>query len=258
MADHSALNIYTDGSCYSSPRRGGIGIRFVFPDYMHKEKIDFDPEGYIGATNNEMELKACIVALQEVSKVSELQQVSRIIVHTDSFYVVDNYNTAACFWSKNKWQKRTGAPVMNVDLWKELLKERRKIRKRIDIEWLRRRSNEHGRAVDKLAKKSAKYATKRLSGFVDVRKKLSNKSVEYGSVKMLGQKISIRIITSEYLRSPHKIWKYKYEVISKKSRFYKNVDIIYYPGSLRKRYGYLVSLNKNNDYPQISKVLKVI
>jgi len=258
MIDQNALNIYTDGSSFSSPRRGGIGVRFVFPDYMNKEKQDFAPEGYVGATNNEMELKACIMALKQVSKFSELQQVSRIIIHTDSSYVADHYTTAVYFWSQNKWYTRAGAPVQNIDLWKELLKERRKIRKRIDIEWLRRRSNEHGRAVDKLAKKSAKYATKRLSGFVDVRKKLSNKSVEYGSVKMLGQKISIRIITSEYLRSPHKIWKYKYEVISKKSRFYKNVDVIYYAGALRKRYSYLVSFNKNNDYPQISKVLRVI
>jgi len=258
MTDENALNIYIDGSSSSSPRRGGIGIRFVFPDYMNKEKMDFDPEGYIGATNNEMELKACIVALQQVSKFSELQQVSRIIIHTDSLYVVDNYKTAVYFWSRNKWYTRAGAPVQNTKLWKELLKEANKVRKRIDIEWLRRRSNEHSRVVDKLAKQSAKKATKRLSGVVDVRRKLSNKSVEYGSVKMLGQKISIRIITSKYLSSPHKIWRYKYEVISKKSRFYKNVDIIYYPGPLRKRYSYSVSLNKNNDYPQISKVLQVI
>lgn len=259
MADVNALNIYTDGSSSTSPRRGGIGIRFVFPDYMNKEKMDFDPEGYIGATNNEMELKACIVALQQVSKFSELQKVSRIIIHTDSLYVVDNYKTAVYFWSRNKWYTRAGAPVQNTDLWKELLKEANKVRKRIDIEWVKGHSNnKHNKAVDKLAKKSAKNATKRLSGFVDVRRKLSNKSVEYGSVKMLGQKISIRIITSKYLSSPHKIWRYKYEVISKKSRFYKNVDIIYYPGPLRKRYSYSVSLNKNNDYPQISKVLQVI
>jgi len=187
-----------------------------------------------------------------------LQQVSRIIIHTDSLYVVDNYKTAVYFWSRNKWYTRAGAPVQNTKLWKELLKEANKVRKRIDIEWLRRRSNEHSRVVDKLAKQSAKKATKRLSGVVDVRRKLSNKSVEYGSVKMLGQKISIRIITSKYLSSPHKIWRYKYEVISKKSRFYKNVDMIYYHGPLRKRYSYSVSLNKNNDYPQISKVLQVI
>lgn len=258
MTDENALNIYTDGSSLPSPRRGGIAIRFVFPEYMNKDEQNFAPEGFIGATNNEMELKACIEALKQVSKFSELKQVSRIVIHTDSSYVADNYKTAAYFWSKNKWYKRTGAPVQNTEQWKELLKEAKKVRKRIDFQWLRRRSNEHSRAVDKLAKQSAKNATKKLSGFVDVRRKLTNKSVEYGSVKMLGQKISIRIITSKYLGSPHNIWRYKYEVISKKSKFYQNVDIIYYPESLRKRYSYSVRLNKNNDYPQISKVLQVI
>ena len=62
MIDENALNIYTDGSSFSSPRRGGIGIIFVFPDYLNKEEKEFAPEGYVGATNNEMELKACIVA----------------------------------------------------------------------------------------------------------------------------------------------------------------------------------------------------
>lgn len=106
MADANALNIYTDGSCYSSPRTGGIGIRFVFPEFMNKENIDFDFDGYKGATNNQMELKACIVALQQISKFSESLQASRIIVHTDSCYVVDNYKTAFYIWSANKWRKR--------------------------------------------------------------------------------------------------------------------------------------------------------
>ena len=259
MADVNALNVYTDGSSYSSPRVGGIGIRFVFPESMYKEEVDFDFPGYKGATNNQMELEACIIALQQVSNFSELKQVSRIIIHSDSLYVVDNYNNAKYRWPQNKWKKKSGAPVLNTELWKQLIKNVRNVRKRVDIEWVQKRSkNKHNKTVDKLAKQSAKKATKRLSGVVDVRRKLSNKSVEYGSVKMLGQKISIRIITSKYLSSPHKIWRYKYEVTSKKSRFYKNVDIIYYPGPLRKRYSYLVSLNKNNDYPQISKVLQVI
>jgi ribonuclease HI len=79
MTDENALNIYTDGSCFSSPRRGGIGIIFVFPYYMNKEKQEFAPEGYIGATNNEMELKACIMALKQVSKFSGLQQISGLV-----------------------------------------------------------------------------------------------------------------------------------------------------------------------------------
>ncbi len=258
MFDVTALNIFADGSCYFSHRRGGVGIRFVFPDYMNKEEQDFAPEGYIGATNNEMELKACIMALKYLSKFNDLQQVSRIIINTDSSYVANHYKTAIYYWSKNKWYTSAGAPVQNIDLWKELLKEANKVHKRVDVQWVGRKSNEHSRAVDKLAKQSAKSATKRLPGFVDVRRKVSSKSVECGSVKMLGQKIYIRIITSKYLSSPHRIWRYKYEVMSPESEFYKNVDWIYYHGPLRKRYCYLVSLNKNNGYPQISKVLHKI
>jgi len=222
---------------------------------MNKEDLDFCPEGYIGATNNQMELKACCEALEEVHKLNGLQRVSRIIIYTDSSYVVNNFYAAKYIWSKNKWKTKTGAPVLNTDRWKELIKEVLKVRKRVEIEKVKGHSkNKHNKAVDKLAKKSAKKATRSLPGFVDVRRKLSNKSVEPGSVEMLGQRLSIRIITSEYLTSPHKIWRYKYEVVSKKSRFYKNVDWIYYHGALKKRYIYLVSLNKNPDYPQISKI----
>jgi ribonuclease HI len=256
MFDPNALHIYTDGSSYSSPRRGGIGIRFVFPDYMNKVELDFCPEGYIGATNNQMELKACSEALEEVHKLNGLQRVSRIIIYTDSSYVVDNYPRAIYNWSRNQWRKRTDAPVENTDLWKELIKEVRKVHKRIEIEKVKGHSkNKHNKAVDKLAKISAKNATRKLPGFVNVRRKRSDKSVELGSVKMLGQRISIRIIIAKYLEAPHKIWKYKYEVVSKDSRFYKKVDEIYSHEPLRQRFTYLVSLNKNNDYPKISRVL---
>ena len=34
--DSNALNIYTDGSAFSSPRKGGVGIRFKFPDFLEK------------------------------------------------------------------------------------------------------------------------------------------------------------------------------------------------------------------------------
>jgi len=258
MTDVNALNIYTDGSSYSKPRRGGIGIRFVFPESMNKEELDFDLDGYKGATNNQMELKACIEALRKVSNSSELHQVSRIIIHTDSLYVVDNFKRAIYNWSKNKWEKSTGAPVLNADLWKELIKNVRTVRKRVEIEWVKGHSaNEHNKIVDKLAKASAKNPTKRLTGLVDVRRKHSNKSVKIGSVNMRGQKISIRIITSEYLRI-QQTWKYKYEVISRKSIFYKNVDIIYYKEVLRVGHGYLVRFNKNSNYPQISKVFREI
>ena len=255
MIDVNALHIYTDGSSCSSPRRGGIGIRFVYPELMNKEESDFEPNGYRSATNNQMELMACIKAVKIVSKSTELQHVSRIIIHTDSRYVVNNYKRAVYRWQGNGWEKRAGAPVLNADLWKELIRNIKKVHKRIEIEWVKGHSkDEHNKAVDKLAKKSAKKATNRLQSYVDVRRKLSSESVECGSVKMLGQEISIRMITSEYLRT-QKIWKYKYEVISPESTFYKKVDIIYYKEVLRTGHSYSVSFNTNNDFPQITNVL---
>ena len=66
--------------------------------------------------------------------------------------------------------------VLNADLWKELIREMAKVRKRVDIEWIKGHAkNEHNKAVDKLAKNSAKNATKRLPGFVDVRRKFTKK-----------------------------------------------------------------------------------
>ena len=68
MHDPHALNIYTDGSSLNSPRSGGIGIVFVFPDdFPIEDHIwEFEYAGYKNATNNEMELLACIAALKEV------------------------------------------------------------------------------------------------------------------------------------------------------------------------------------------------
>lgn len=44
---------------------------------------------------------------------------------------------------------------------------------------------------------------------------------------MQGQQLTIRVITSQFLRSPHQLWKYKYEVLSNESEFCGNVDEIF-------------------------------
>lgn len=60
----NALNIFADGSSLPRPRRGGIGIRFVTTNALGDEVIeDHYLPGYKGATNNQMELMACIKAL---------------------------------------------------------------------------------------------------------------------------------------------------------------------------------------------------
>lgn len=258
MPDENALNIYTDGSSLPSPRAGGIGIRFIFPEFIQRSDMvkDFNFQGYKGATNNQMELQACITALEETRELAELRQIQRIIIHTDSSYVVNFNKIATHVWSRSKWLKQNGDPVLNALLWKKLISEVRKIGKPVDFEWVKGHDkNEHNKAVDRLAKKSAKKPTSKLPGHINLRRKQTSKKLELGSVQMLGQKISIRIITSEYLPI-QKMYKYKYEVISKKSPFYSCVDIAYSSEALRAAHTFLVKFVQSGGQHRIEKIYR--
>lgn len=262
MHNPHALNIYTDGSALKNPGMGGIGIRFIFPDFLEKEELikDFDFAGFKGATNQQMEIKACVVALDEAMRLVELPKINTIVIHTDSMYVVGNYKKAIYNWPSNGWTKHDGSPVLNVETWKELIRNIKKISRPVEIKWVKGHSdNIHNKAVDKMAKQSAKKAVEKFpqSLSVNVRRKKTKEKTEKGSVKMLGQRIKIRIITTEYLKE-RKTFKLRYEVISKSSKFYGKVDFIYSEKPLRVGHSFLVIFNKNNDYPQIKQVLKEI
>lgn len=114
MESPNALNIYTDGSCLPSPRRGGVGVRFVFPDNFPIDNLiwDFEYAGYKGSNNNEMELQACILAMKEVLKVFDtIRPLPRILIHTDSLYVQGNYIRAITIWPKKNGEEIVGGPL---------------------------------------------------------------------------------------------------------------------------------------------------
>ena len=257
MIHEDALNIYTDGSSYSGPRTGGIGIRFVTINDTGDEVVeDLPMTGYKNATNNSMELYACVVALQKAYGHPKISHLNRICIFTDSRYVVDNYKKAIFQWPKQKWSNRSGAPVLNAGLWKQLVREIRKAPRKVEFTWVRGHSrNPHNRAVDKLAKQSAKNAVNDPMSIVTVRRKQTEKSVDIGSVEMQGQRLAVRIITSEYLRV-QKLVKYKYEVLSKRSKYFGNVDLIYSTHDLRAGHHYEISVNRNTSNPRVLNVLR--
>ncbi|MGA9192828.1 MAG: ribonuclease H [Anaerolineales bacterium] len=253
----NVLYLYTDGSSFQSPRRGGIGARIIYIDSQGEEQIhDIHSPGYENATNNQMELKACILALEEATRMQLTHGKSRIIIRTDSQYVADNYTTAMFEWSQNRWFRRSGAPVLNAGLWKELLKAMKKSGVRVEIHWVKGHAkDEHNRAVDRMAKESAKLATNVRLSLVHVRRKLSDETVEPGSVKMEGQRISIRVFTTEYLPVQN-LWKCKYEVVTETSPYYSNVDIVYSSDLLKAGHSYFVQFNDQPDNPRIVKVFR--
>ena len=257
MIYEDALNIYTDGSSYSNPRTGGIGIRFVTIDDAGDEEVeDLPVPGYRNATNNSMELYACVVALQKTSGHPKISQMNRICIFTDSRYVVDNYRKAIFQWPGQKWLTISGTPVLNARLWKQLVREIRKAPRKVEFAWVKGHSrNPHNKAVDRLAKQSAKNAVNDPMSIVAVRRKQTKKSVDIGSVEMRGQRLAIRIISSEYLRV-QKLNKYKYEVLSKGSKYFENVDLIYSTHDMRAGHHYEISVNRDTSNPRVLNVLR--
>jgi ribonuclease HI len=262
IIDECALNIFTDGSSYPHPRRGGLGARFVWVNKLGKEeKWDYSPIGYIMATNNQMELQACIDVLKIILSVNtpiNIDSVNKIIIYTDSLYVVENWERALFEWSRSHWLTRDERPVQNASLWRDLVKLRLKVKKRVYMKWVKgHKDNEHNKAADKLAKISAHYIGRQHLSVVNVRRKISNNPTIANSVKMEGQKITIRIIDDEFLRI-QKIFRYRYEVMSKKSKYYQKVDFTFSEIMLSAGHTYYVQFNNNQKSPEIIKLFKEI
>jgi ribonuclease HI len=205
-----ALTAFTDGASLPGPRRGGIGIHFVHSDSIGNETaFDLDESGYAAGTNNRMELQAVITALKAIQNgrvpANMLDGIKKIDICTDSMYVVSNLNSAIYDWPDNDWTPRSGAPVLNADLWKELVRQYKKLKQttRVELKWGKGHStsNPHNKAADTLAKQSARRATRSLGPPVVVRRKKSPKVTQQGSVEMRGQRMTIRIVTVEFLET---------------------------------------------------------
>lgn len=261
MLRNDAINIYTDGSAFAQPRAGGMGVRLVLVDSDANEQIeDHILNGHVGATNNQMELRACARGLQLAYEHPRSRAYQRRVVFSDSRYVVDNWRSAIDSWPNSGWHTRDGAPVLNVDFWKELVTWIVRTGRRPDFVWVKGHAkDQHNKAVDKLARESAKRVIGPLfnppTSVVHVRRKLTKNSVQRGSVAMLGQLIDVRIVTSEFLRT-QKVYKYKYEVISETSPYHGFVDIAFSLHLLGAGHHYEVALNSDQGAPKFVTICR--
>lgn len=261
LVHENALTIYTDGSSYKSPRSGGMGFRFVYMDENKQEVAeDISLVGRKGATNNQMELLACIEGLKEALEHPALPRMDRIVVRTDSRYVTENWSKAVFEWHQNHWTRQSGAPVLNAELWKEFrriyMKCKQQHRKRVDIEWVKgHKKDPHNKAADKLAKQSAKGHLARPVSVVAVRRKKSKEQVLLGSIAMRGQTEDIRIVSAEYLRLP-RVHRYMYEVIAGASADCGKVDVACSEIDLRGAHHYRVVFNSDMDNPRIEQLIE--
>lgn len=104
--------VYTDGGC--DRNRDGIGAWAAVVQYPNGAVTElFD--AYTGTTNNRMELMAVIKALEG------LEMGPPVKIVTDSEYVAKGVTVWSRNWIRNGWKTANGSPVLNQDLWEELL-----------------------------------------------------------------------------------------------------------------------------------------
>jgi ribonuclease HI len=118
------LKIFTDGGCSGNPGPGGWAY-VITADRGDGTAVAILAEKW-GAegdtTNNRMELRAVIAALEAVSGPEALPDAApaRITVITDSQYVQKGITQWVHNWKKNDWQTTDRKPVKNRDLWERL------------------------------------------------------------------------------------------------------------------------------------------
>lgn len=105
-----AVTIYTDGACKGNPGPGGWGVLLRAPDGRECELWGGEPQ----TTNNRMEMRAVIEALQALRRPCQVQ------LHLDSQYVLKGMTEWLSGWKARGWKTASKEPVKNADLWMQL------------------------------------------------------------------------------------------------------------------------------------------
>ena len=126
MAD---LFAYTDGACSGNPGPGGWGVLLIARDGEVEVKRRELNGGEAETTNNRMELRAAIAALEV------LERPSVITVVTDSAYVKGGITEWIAGWKRRGWKTASKKPVKNEDLWRQL--EAAAARHQVRWEWVK-------------------------------------------------------------------------------------------------------------------------
>jgi ribonuclease HI len=114
MMESMNITVFTDGASRGNPGPGGWGAVLVFGNEKIKELGGSEKH----TTNNRMELAAVMEALSFVS--SQKSEFSKLIIHTDSSYVVNGITKWVSGWQARGWKTIQKEDVLNRDLWGKL------------------------------------------------------------------------------------------------------------------------------------------
>lgn len=108
------IHIYTDGSSRGNPGPGGWAAIVMNDETETILEVYMAQEDYV--TNNQMELKAMLCALQFAESHPDWE----FIIYSDSAYVVNAYNDWIQGWARNGWKNSKKQTVENLSLMQAL------------------------------------------------------------------------------------------------------------------------------------------
>lgn len=139
------VELYTDGACSGNPGVGGWGAVLL---YKGTEKRISGAEA--DTTNNRMEMTAVIEGLKC------LKEPCSVKLYSDSAYTVNAFLKGWVYeWQRNGFKKSDKKPVLNVDLWQQLLD----LTQMHSVEFIKVKGhadNEYNNICDKLATDAVK------------------------------------------------------------------------------------------------------
>ncbi|XP_047638668.1 ribonuclease H1 isoform X2 [Phacochoerus africanus] len=118
--------VYTDGCCSSNGRRrarAGIG---VYWGPGHPLNVGIRLPGR--QTNQRAEIHAACKAL----KLAKAQNISKLVLYTDSMFTINGITSWVPGWKKNGWRTSTHKEVVN----KEDFQELERLAQGMDIQWM--------------------------------------------------------------------------------------------------------------------------
>ncbi len=126
-----SITIYTDGGCSGNPGPGGYAYIIRLQDRGGSNTVPHTTEehrraavreivgsgGEADTTNNRMELRAVIAALEEVERRAPG---AKVVLYTDSQYVKNGISSWIATWKRNGWRTSDKKAVKNRELWEKL------------------------------------------------------------------------------------------------------------------------------------------
>ena len=123
IAEDYNIVLYSDGACRGNPGPGGWGALAQ----NSKGDVLFESCGFErDTTNNRMELSGAIESIKKLKTFYDEENQGdnledlRILLFSDSKYVVDGIQKWVPGWKKRGWKKADKKPPENLDLWQNL------------------------------------------------------------------------------------------------------------------------------------------